>query len=211
MREPTLDVAEIFSSLQGEGPFMGQPAVFLRLAGCLPPVCTWCDTPHALHAGQRMSLADIEAEIAGHSPLLVVITGGEPFRQWDQGLNELAWRITQAGRGLQYETSGKAGIPENPRGAVVCSPKPMEAPRLAPELVARVDAFKFVVDDDVTPVLRFTADHGIDATKVWLMPLGATRREQLARMDRIWNACLRHGFNLAPRLHILTFNDKQGV
>lgn len=211
MREPTLEVAEIFSSLQGEGPFMGQPAVFLRLAGCLPPFCPWCDTPHALHAGQRMSLAGIEAEIAGHSPRLVVVTGGEPFRQWDQGLDELTRRMAQAGRGLQYETSGKAGIPENPRGVVICSPKPMKAPRLAPELVVRVDAFKFVVDDDLGPVLRFVADHGVDATKVWLMPLGATRHEQLTRMDQIWNACVHHGFNLAPRLHILTFNDKQGV
>lgn len=211
MSNPTLEVSEIFSSLQGEGPFMGQPAVFLRLAGCLPPFCPWCDTCHALRGGRRMSLVSIEAEIARHPSRLVVITGGEPFRQWNQGLKTLAERLTRAGRGLQYETSGKAGIPENPRGLVVCSPKPMESPELAPELIARVDAFKFVVGDDLGPVLRFVATHGINAAKIWLMPLGATRREQLERLGQAWGACQQHGFNLAPRLHILTFNNKKGV
>ena len=30
----------------------GRPAVFFRLAGCVPPLCPWCDTPQALGRGQ---------------------------------------------------------------------------------------------------------------------------------------------------------------
>ncbi|MGB4110545.1 MAG: 7-carboxy-7-deazaguanine synthase QueE, partial [Desulfomonilia bacterium] len=41
-------ISEIFSSLQGEGPWTGLPAVFIRLAGCVEPLCPWCDTSHAL-------------------------------------------------------------------------------------------------------------------------------------------------------------------
>ncbi len=211
MSEPTLEVAEIFSSLQGEGPLMGQPAAFLRLAGCVPPFCPWCDTPHALGRGRVMSLAAVERELGGHAPRLVVITGGEPFRQWATGLAELTRRLARMGRALQYETSAKAGIPEDHGGIVVCSPKPAREPRLAAGLVDRVDAFKFVVENDLEPVLRFVATHHIDPTRVWLMPLGATRDEQLRRMADVWEACARHGFNLSPRLHILTFDDKKGV
>jgi len=37
---------EVFSSIQGEGRYVGQPQVFLRLAGC-PLRCRWCDTPRS--------------------------------------------------------------------------------------------------------------------------------------------------------------------
>ena len=37
-------VLEVFASIQGEGAFVGEPQVFLRLRGC-PLRCRWCDTP----------------------------------------------------------------------------------------------------------------------------------------------------------------------
>lgn len=42
---PTLQVSEIFKSVQGEGPFTGRPSVFLRLGICNLS-CAWCDTPY---------------------------------------------------------------------------------------------------------------------------------------------------------------------
>ncbi len=39
-------VIEVFASIQGEGLFVGEPQVFVRLAGC-PLRCRWCDTPHS--------------------------------------------------------------------------------------------------------------------------------------------------------------------
>ena len=210
-----LDVAEIFVSLQGEGPFPGQPATFIRLAGCVPPFCSWCDTPHALHANhegvRRMAPEELLSKVEQTRHELVVITGGEPFLQWDNGLSELDALLTVEGRRVQYETSGKAGIPALNCGFVVCSPKPAHVPQLAPELIPRVDAFKFVVDDDIEPILHFVRSHAIEPPKVWLMPLGATRQEQTARMPEVWEQCVRHGFNFASRLHILTFDDKKGV
>lgn len=158
-----------------------------------------------------MSVEAIEDEIARHPRALVVITGGEPFLQWDTGLERLARALGASSRQVQYETSGKAGIPADHGGFVVCSPKPLHAPVLDPDSVFRADAFKFVVEEDISPVLDFVAAHGIDARKVWLMPLGATRQDQMRRMAPVWELCVRHGFNFSARLHVLTFNDKRGV
>ncbi|MFV0350268.1 MAG: hypothetical protein ACK5JO_16975 [Halodesulfovibrio sp.] len=221
---------------------MGQPAVFVRLAGCVLPFCAWCDTPQALHAGEEAKAMSPQAvlkavqEYAVTLPatlpdFLVVVTGGEPFRQWHTGLAILAEILADAGLSIQYETSGKAGIPAGCRGVVVCSPKPADAPSggcsgtydLEPESVARADAFKFVVDCGgsdtpadscdraLAPVLDFIRTHAISPRKVWLMPRGARKDEQLARMQAVWEACVRHGFNFAPRLHILTFDDRKGI
>lgn len=208
----TLQVSEIFASLQGEGPFAGQPAVFLRLSGCVQPFCPWCDTPQALRpdSGTSLNPESVLQTILGYAPKLVVITGGEPFLQWDV-LRPLVLRLEQSGRFVQFETSGRAGIPVDVRGAVVCSPKPLHAPSLTAEAVRLVHAFKFVIDETVTPVLAFIAHHGISPDVVWLMPLGSTREQQTRRMETVWNHCLRHGFNFGPRLHILTFDDQRGV
>jgi 7-carboxy-7-deazaguanine synthase len=42
--EVAAPVMEVFASIQGEGHYVGEPQVFLRLAGC-PMRCAWCDTP----------------------------------------------------------------------------------------------------------------------------------------------------------------------
>lgn len=89
---------EVFSSLQGEGPGMGRPSVFVRLSRC-NLACRWCDTaytwrftgdnrPHrdevAFERGENqiaMSEADAAALILSHPEERLVITGGEPLLQ----------------------------------------------------------------------------------------------------------------------------------
>lgn len=43
----TLNISEIFYSIEGEGIRIGQPTIFIRFIGC-PHKCSWCDTPYSI-------------------------------------------------------------------------------------------------------------------------------------------------------------------
>jgi organic radical activating enzyme len=113
-------VTDIFSSLQGEGLFVGEPMVFVRLAGC-PWRCRYCDTPGSLSldAGSERTVEDVLAraqELERERPHKAVsLTGGEPLLQADfsaallKGLKGLGVRT-------YLETSGTH--PEALRGLI---------------------------------------------------------------------------------------------
>lgn len=207
-----LEVTEIFHSLQGEGPFSGQPAVFVRLSGCIEPLCPWCDTMYACGTGQSMRLDAIYARIASFATKLIVITGGEPFLQWHDGLKQLERRLLSQGYRVQYETSGKIAIPEDTKGFAVCSPKFLDSRWLFDEInLRRAQVFKFVVDNDFDTIKAFIQRHDICAEQVFMMPKGISREEQLSKFQDTWNFCVENGFQFAPRLHVLTFNNTRGV
>jgi len=205
-----INLSEIFSSIQGEGPFMGRPALFIRLSGCIPPFCPWCDTIYACSPGEKTWVEDILPRVEDKS--LVVITGGEPFLQWDSGLNRLETELLNIGVSIQYETSGKILIPKDSKGYKVCSPKYIDGHwNFVQENIHHADCFKFVVKDEYSQIDAFIASHQIPRKKVWIMPLGASRKEQLNRSPQVWNFCVEKGFNFSPRLHTLTFDDKRGI
>lgn len=104
-----IDIVEIFSSIQGEGLYVGTRQVFVRFAGC-NLVCAYCDTPESRHAcktalieqtpGKRdfcqlpnplsvsklASLVNSLLTMRHHS---ISLTGGEPLCQADM-IAELA-------------------------------------------------------------------------------------------------------------------------
>lgn len=210
--EKTLDVTEIFTSIQGEGPFMGRPASFVRLSGCVKPLCPWCDTKHAWEPGESIPVATVADTVCALGNDLVVITGGEPFLQWTSGLNHLEDLLIEKGLTVQYETSGKLLIPAESKGFKVCSPKHLDGRwHYIQENNHRADCFKFVVKDDLAHVEDFVKDQGLAANRVWIMPLGDHGEDQLALSPGIWAFCVKKRFNFSPRLHTLFFNNQQGV
>jgi len=77
-------IAEIFTSIQGEGLYTGTPVTFLRFAGCNLK-CPWCDTDHSVKL--ELTAEEIREELERLYRLSgirrVVCTGGEPLLQMD--------------------------------------------------------------------------------------------------------------------------------
>ncbi|SLM28526.1 conserved hypothetical protein [Desulfamplus magnetovallimortis] len=214
MADNILEASEIFHSLQGEGPLAGRPAVFLRLSGCIKPFCPWCDTLYSCHSGsgEKISVENICAKILSYRNDFVVITGGEPFLQWHNGLQILEKSLLDKGCRIQYETSGKVVIPESSKGIKVCSPKYINGSwHFVEDNIKRADFFKFVVSENFRQVKAFVEKHDISREKVWIMPLGACRQEQLALLPSLWEFCVENRFSFSPRLHTLTFDNQRGI
>lgn len=171
--EGRLWVHSIFYTIQGEGPFAGVPAVFVRLQGCNLQ-CPGCDTIYTAPYGGRTELqkthvkptllaemVETALQMDGRMttvPLtLVVITGGEPFRQnIIPFIMELRKR---PGFFVQIETNGTFS-PLRPEGVdifdfysvnywtrrgvfIVCSPK---TPNVHGDYNALACCFKYVLD-----------------------------------------------------------------
>jgi 7-carboxy-7-deazaguanine synthase len=99
-----LYVHSIFCTIQGEGEFAGTPAIFIRLAGCNLQ-CPQCDTEYTDSAEYYTPEAVVcqVTELAQNKLRLVVITGGEPYRQ---NISALLEELFRAGYPVQIETNG---------------------------------------------------------------------------------------------------------
>lgn len=138
-----LQVHSIFATIQGEGPFAGYPAIFIRLAGCNLQ-CPGCDTDYTSKR-HTMTVEDVIAEVysvsQGKNIDLVVITGGEPFRQV---LRPLAEVLLDENWIVQIETNGTLWQPLPYEDlTIVCSPKTGSINR---QLASHISALKYVVD-----------------------------------------------------------------
>lgn len=107
----TIAVSEIFGpTVQGEGPLIGRPTVFVRTGGC-DYRCRWCDTLYAVlpeHRDEWTSLTAEEiatriGELTAGQPVLVTVSGGNPALQPLAPLIALGRR---AGYRFALETQG---------------------------------------------------------------------------------------------------------
>lgn len=216
-----LQVEEIFYTLQGEGPFAGRPAVFVRLAGC-PLRCQWCDTQFDIGLSKpRMRVDDIMREVQRHAAAiatLVVITGGEPLRQ---NITPLMYDLAEVGFTIQIETAGVVVPPgflevvEDIGAVVVCSPK---TSKVHPYIAESVTHWKYVVgaddlsESDGLPFKNPQAMH-VDskvfrpykeAVQIWVSPRDDHDAEKnAANVQAAVQTCLRYGYRLSLQVHKL--------
>lgn len=154
-----LRVQEVFGTIQGEGPYQGIPAVFVRLWGCNLK-CYWCDTdfessdwePNIVELGNSIQdeFTKMGYNYLPHEYGLVVITGGEPFRQ---DLTELLYKCRQRGWRVQIETNGTLWIPgieqfiEEGLLTLVCSPK---TGKVHDKFYEWCHDWKYIVEEETT-------------------------------------------------------------
>ena len=126
----TLNVSELFYSLQGEGTRTGEASLFVRLQGCSAKhACyqskVYCDTE--FESGGIMNLSDIGKFASLHKALWIVWTGGEPT---DQLTPEIIKYFKDLGYKQSVECSGIKQPPE--MDWVVLSPKIAEQSSFSP-------------------------------------------------------------------------------
>jgi 7-carboxy-7-deazaguanine synthase len=113
----TLEISEIFYSIQGESTFAGLPCVFIRLSGCNLQ-CSYCDSQYAMEEqGKTLALDDILESVAAFPGALVEITSGEPLLQ--PGVHGLIKKLLAADRTLLIETNGSLNIADIPPQATI--------------------------------------------------------------------------------------------
>lgn len=226
-----LRVQSVFPTIQGEGPYAGRPALFIRLHGCNLR-CTWCDTDFESRP-QSLSIDSLSAmaatSMSKHPNPLVVITGGEPLLQ---NVVPLVKQLEALGIEVQIETAGSTWVPglEHTNVKLVCSPKTQHVHAMIQErcrdwkYIVRVDE---VDEQDGLPNKSTQAGHeGKDArlarpqwgvARIYLQPCEEymiDRRQGHAdavplRLPHSTHAntqlavqlCLKHGYRLSLQTH----------
>jgi 7-carboxy-7-deazaguanine synthase len=208
-------VHHLFKTIQGEGPFVGQPAVFVRFYGC-NLMCPMCDTDYTSKK-IPISAEDLAVAILRLLPKnrLVVFSGGEPLRQ---NIAPLAKILLEKGCLVQVETNGTLYVKDlpydHPNFVIICSPK---AGKINKYLAPHLAAYKYVLDADdknlidglpmkalhhsvKSHVARPPKDYPI--SRIYIQPIDV---EDAAENARHTNAAIdsaqEHGYTLCIQTH----------
>lgn len=239
LTKKTITISEIFGpTIQGEGPLIGRPTLFVRTGGC-DFRCAWCDSMHAVDEKQHgdeweemlpEAIMEQLLDRSGGFPMLVSLSGGNPAMQ---PLGELIKLGRDAGYTFALETQGT--IAQDWFASLdhlVLSPKGPSSgmPFRIEKLSACIDAaagqpemaLKFVVFDE--------ADYGFAkhvAAEFPVMPIylqAGTDQEPADVVVKSTDICARlrwlaeavaedHWTNVRvlPQLHVLMWGDERGV
>lgn len=228
-----LPVNEVFGPvIQGEGPYVGRQASFIRLGQCnlhCPP----CDTKQTWDTEQYDVAAEcpptyvdkIVRQVGRFNTPLVVISGGEPLIQQ----NRVAWErllrgLLKLGQiNIHVETNGTITPNDTSRFLVShfsVSPKltsmggadPAKR-RIKPdtllafaELAQQGHACLKIVcssESDVEEAAHFADEHGFRREHLWIMPEGDTHEKASLTAAIIGQPAVRMGANFSPRLHLM--------
>ncbi len=222
---------EIFASLQGEGINLGRPTAFLRLAQCNLN-CSWCDTSYTWDwrnfdiyvETKKMETIEIEKTIDRLGMSRLVLTGGEPLIQ-QSSLLSLMYSLHEKGYSIEIETNGT--ISPNPKLLPL-----IETWNVSPKISnSRIDLdirfnetvlkefvglrnsyFKFVIqkEKDICEVSELVQYLKIPRERIFLMPEGNTAAKVHQVTEWLAPLCVKRGFRLSTRLHILLWGDKRG-
>ena len=102
-------IREIFLSIQGEGPYIGQEQLFIRFCGCNLH-CAYCDTDFEISKSNEYTPQELLKEIQKYGKRLTLsLTGGEPLVS-AEFLKEFLPLAKQYGHKIYLETN--ATLPE---------------------------------------------------------------------------------------------------
>jgi 7-carboxy-7-deazaguanine synthase len=231
-------IAEIFTSLQGEGLLTGTPSVFVRASGCNLR-CGFCDTPYTSWEpeGEDLSVEEILQRVhdslgTDQSCRHAVLTGGEPMLFAE--LVPLADGLQRRGLHITVETAGTLYLPLacdlmsiSPKLSNSTPPESRdphwhrrhERSRHVPEVIRQlmrdyVYQIKFVIDSprDCEEVEAWLAGFPeIERGRVLLMPQGVDVGTLKRQGDWLVPYCEQNRLQFCPRKHIEWFGNVRGT
>jgi organic radical activating enzyme len=226
-------IAEIFSSITGEGKSLGTPSIFIRFYGCNLR-CRFlgnsCDTPYAVITEKEKALMltedELEKRILTYKPTHhIVFTGGETTIYQDM-INAVMNYLRPLGYTAEIETNGT--IPILPLTKAMIDQFNVSVKLKSSNQAEGYDTkrinhlalksfppeksnFKFVVTsiDDISEILRLHELY--PKLPVYLMPQGMTRDEIIANGLYVVELCMKYNFFYSPREQIIIWGKKRGV
>lgn len=229
----------LFYTIQGEGPTIGLPAVFLRLHLC-NLACDWskaggeiCDAWYTWDSTKDefwtehhvISFNDVFEYMQNHFCRRLVITGGEPLLQ-KNAIEEFVSKCP-VDYSIEIETNGTISpgyaLASSPQVQFNCSPKLKNSnnPRnkaINAEVLREINGcpnsnFKFVVMgyDDLQEIEYIIEEYELSPHKVIIMPEGTSAEVLSQRLAHLADWVRDKRFRLTPRLQIYIYGNKRGV
>jgi 7-carboxy-7-deazaguanine synthase len=226
-----MKVTEVYSTVQGEGPFVGTPIVVLRTGVCNLQ-CSWCDTKYSWRKEYLSRLKNIDTDekldelldtilhLANEKNInTILLTGGEPMiwqkdHYFVQLIHELVHNMNF---NIHVETNGTVPLILGSEFKFISiSPKVGEYFRFYKNEAMQTylkhpnKIFKFVVGtkDDVVQITSFVDKFNLHNERIWLMPRG-TNLSEMSDSIRIINDCKAQlktydiNFEVSERRHII--------
>jgi organic radical activating enzyme len=229
----------LFFTIQGEGPTIGLPAVFLRLHLCNLK-CDWskkggeiCDAWYTWDTSKEefwkehhiIRFSEVFDYMQKHMCRRLVITGGEPLLQ--KTAIEKFVCACPSDYSIEIETNGTICpdfvLTSSPLVQFNCSPKLLSSDNLRSRAVVgealqqinscRNSNFKFVIMsyEDLSEVTFLIEEHSLSRSKIIIMPEGTSSVVLSARLQKIADWVRDKGYRLTPRLQCFIWGNKRGV
>ncbi len=204
-----MKINEIFQSIQGEGAYAGESALFIRLSGCNRN-CDFCDTKYH-KKGKDMSMLEIIERINKSNSNIVVYTGGEAMKQFDE-TNDIYTILYDTNKQHNLETNGDFLVPLLDAFDYICfSPKDEDT---AEKIWMFIREHEWSNDKfDIKIVTDLDMNRDLIPYATMLMPLTTSDDDKNVAIKKdVWNYCVEHNIHFCLRQHIEVWGrNKRGV
>jgi organic radical activating enzyme len=202
-----IKVAEMFTSIQGEGRYAGMPMLFIRVSGCTRK-CSFCDTQY--HSkGKDYNVKELIKIIKKSKLKVVCFTGGEPLL-YRKEISKIDKSVSEK-KSIHIETNGDLLEYSDLYGFdyFSCSPKDLNTAKKAEKILRYLEEEKYDIKV-VTDLKKIGVDMLEYATIV--MPLTTYSKEKdLKIMRSVWEYCVKNNKKLSLRWQYFLYGKKKGT
>ena len=195
-----MKIAEIFSSLAGEGAFSGYPTLFIRVSQCNRR-CDYCDSKFAWDDGEEISVEELIKLIQNSDKQYICWSGGEPMLQ----IQDIT-KVIKATNTKYHTIETNGTIKEFDRSLfklITVSPKTKEDAKYWYSQPDKNISIKVVTD---------LSEIGCDLIDFshYLMPLTTWNvKKDLEIKRKVWWYCVKHNLKYSPRIHVDLFGNRR--